>query len=47
MTAAEGVRIYRKSKDDFDFTQGDHQFWSTLEEGETLRQLGCLLRGRT
>ncbi|CAM4087394.1 hypothetical protein [Deinococcus marmoris] len=44
--AAEGVRIYRRSQDDFDFSQGDHQPWSALGEGEMLRQLGRLLSGR-
>ena len=44
--AAEGIRIYRRSKDDFDFAQGDHQPWSALGEGETLRHLGRLLSGR-
>ena len=45
--AAEGVRIYRRSKDDFDFAQCDRQPWSALAEGETLRHLGRLLRAAT
>ncbi|WP_424950693.1 hypothetical protein [Deinococcus sp.] len=41
--AAEGVRIYVKSNDDFDFDSGQEYTWSDLQEGETLRNLGRLM----
>ncbi len=42
--AADGLRLYKRRYDDFDFLQGQHYLWSELQEGENLRQLSQLLR---
>ena len=42
--AAEGLRLYKRRHDDFDFLQGQQYRWSELKEGENLRQLSQLLR---
>lgn len=42
--AAEGVRVYERRNDDFDFAQGTELTWAELQEGERLRWLGRLLR---
>lgn len=44
--AAEGVRVYEKKNDDFDFASGQHYAWADLQGGETLRRLGRLLAAK-
>ncbi|MDL2342944.1 hypothetical protein QOL99_02145 [Deinococcus sp. MIMF12] len=43
--AAEGVRVYERRNDDFDFAQGTELTWAELQEGERLRWLSRLLSG--
>lgn len=45
--AAEGVRIYPRRNDDFDFAQGEHHHWSGLQDGEVLWQLSRFFRSRS
>lgn len=42
--AAEGVRVYGRKNDDFEFAQGTELKWADLQEGENLRWLGRLLK---
>lgn len=42
--AAEGVRVYERKNDDFDFTKGTELKWIELQEGEKLRWLSRLLK---
>ena len=42
--AAEGIRIYERHNDDFDFARGTELKWIDLQEGEQLRWLGRLLK---
>ena len=42
--AADGLRLYKRRHDDFDFLQGQQYRWGELKEGENLRQLSQLLR---
>jgi len=45
--AAEGVRIYPRRNDDFDFSRGEPYLWSQLQEGDVLRKLGRFFSGRS